>query len=90
MVIEKRLLDLLSILESHIGNATTKVLVVPKPPTLAPPPPTQTKPTDKKWKRDTKEGKGSTEEGEIQEETLPEQTKVAKVTRSQQRRGGET
>ena len=35
-------------------------------------------------------GKGSAEEGETQEETPPEQTKVTKVTQSQQRRGGET
>ena len=37
MVIEKRLPDLLSLLESHVGDATPKVPVVPKPPTPAPP-----------------------------------------------------
>ena len=89
-MIEKRLSDLLSVLESHARDATSKVPVVLRPTTPAPPPPTQTEPTNKKWKRDQKGGKVSTKEGEIQEETLPEQTKVAKVTRSQQRRGGET
>ena len=36
---------------------------------------------------DKKGGKSSTEEGEIQEETLPEQTKVSKMSRPQQRKG---
>ena len=58
--------------------------------TLVPPPPTQTELVDKKRKWDKKGGKGSAKEGEIQEETPPKQAKVAKVTRSQQRRGGET
>ena len=67
MVIEKKLPDLLSLLESHAGDATPKIAVVMRPPTpiLPPPPPTQTEPVDKKRKRDTKGGKGSTEEGEI-------------------------
>ena len=38
MMIEKRLLGLLSLLESHAGDATPEVLVVPKPPMPAPPP----------------------------------------------------
>lgn len=50
MVIEKRLLDLLSLLESHSGDATPEVPVVPKAPTLASPPPTRTNPIDKKRK----------------------------------------
>ena len=63
---------------------------MPKPSTLAPPPPSQTETTDKKWKRDKKGGKGSSEEGEIHEEAPPEQSKATKVSRTQQRRGGET
>ena len=48
MVIEKKLPDLLSILESHTGDATPEVPVVPRPPTPAPSPPTQTKLIGKK------------------------------------------
>ena len=66
MVIEKKLPDLLSLLESHAGDATPEIAVVLRPPTpILPPPPTQTEPVDKKRKRDKKGGKGSTEEGEI-------------------------
>ena len=67
MVIEKKLPDLLSLLESHAGDATPEIAVVLRPltPILPPPPPTQTEPVDKKRKRDKKGGKGSTEEGEI-------------------------
>ena len=65
MVIEKKLLDLLSLLKFHTGGATPEIPVVPKPSTLASPPLTQTKPGDKKQKRDKKGGKRSTEEGEI-------------------------
>lgn len=54
MVIEKRLLDLLSLLESHTGDATPEVPVVPKASTLASPPPTRTNPIDKKRKREKK------------------------------------
>ena len=90
MVIEKKLLELLSLLESHAGDATPEIPVVPRSLTLVPPPPTQTELVDKKRKWDKKGGKGSAKEGEIQEETPPKQAKVAKVTRSQQRRGGET
>ena len=66
-MIEKKLPDLLSLLESHAGDATPEIAVVPRPPTpiLPPPPPTQTEPVDKKRKRYKKGGKGSTEEGEI-------------------------
>ena len=90
MVIEKKLLELLSLLESHAGDATPEIPVVPRSLTLVPPPPTQTELVDKKRKWDKKGGKGSAKEREIQEETPPKQAKVAKVTRSQQRRGGET
>lgn len=54
MVIEKRRLDLLSLLESHTGDATPEVPVVPKAPTLASPPPTQTNPIEKKRKWEKK------------------------------------
>lgn len=37
MVIEKRLPNLLSLLESHAGNATPKVPIVLRPPTPTPP-----------------------------------------------------
>ena len=37
MVIEKRLPNLLSLLESHASDATPEVPVVPRPPTPAPP-----------------------------------------------------
>ena len=40
MVIEKKLLELLSLLESHTGDATPEILVVPTSPILVPPPPT--------------------------------------------------
>ena len=65
MVIEKKLADLLSLLESHVGDATPKVLVVLRPPIPTPPPPPQNDPTDKKRKRDKKAGKGAAEKGEI-------------------------
>ena len=90
MVLEKRMLVPLSLLESHAGTTTPKVPIVPRPPTLIPPPPPQTKLADKKRKRDRKGGKSSTEEGEIHEETPPEQTKVSKMSRTQKRRGGDS
>lgn len=63
MVIEKRLPDLLSLLESYSGDATPEVLTVPMPPSPAPPP--QIDPTGKIRKRDKKGGKGIAEEGKI-------------------------
>ena len=57
MVLEKRMLDLLSLLESHVGGATPKIPIVPKPPTPAPPPPSQIKTADKKWKRNKREAR---------------------------------
>lgn len=89
MVIEKRLLDLLPLLESHARDATPKVPVVPRPQIPAPLPPIQIEPTDNKRKRDKKVGKGTAKEGEIQEETLPEQSRGLRATRSQQRKRGE-
>ena len=50
MVLEKRMPDLLSLLESHVGGATPKVPIVPRPPTPTLPPPSQTEMADKKWK----------------------------------------
>ena len=47
MVIEKRLPDLLSLLESHFGDATLEIPMVPRPPTPASPPPPQIDPADK-------------------------------------------
>ena len=64
MVIEKKLPNLLSLLESHVDDATLEVLVVSRPPTPTPPPP-QNDQTDKKRKRDKKAGKGAAEKGEI-------------------------
>ena len=64
MVIEKKLPDLLSLLESHVDDATSEVLVVSRLPTSTPPPP-QNDPTNKKRKRDKKAGKGAAEKGEI-------------------------
>ena len=90
MVIKKKLPDLLSLLESHTGTTAPEVPIVPRPPTPITPGPVQTEATDKKCKRDKKEGKGPIEEGEVQEEAPPEPTKVAKVTRAQQRRGMES
>ena len=90
MVIEKKLPDLLFLLESHAGTATPKVPIVPRPLTPIPLALVQTKAADKKRKRDKKGGKGPIEEGEIQEEAPPKPTKVAKVTRAQQRRGVES
>nr|POF00739.1 hypothetical protein CFP56_77029 [Quercus suber] len=89
MVIEKRLLDLLSLLESRASDATTEVPVVPRPLIPAPSFPPQTNPTDKKRKQGKKSGKGITDEGKIYEETSSEQTKGPNATKSQQKRGGE-
>lgn len=83
MAIKKSLSDLLSLLESHAGDVTPEVPVVPRPPTLAPYPPPQTIPTDKKRKRGKKARNDITEVGEIQEETPLEQTKGLKATWSQ-------
>jgi len=57
MVIEKRLPDLLSLLESHARTITSKILVVPRPPTPIPPPLPQSEPIEKKGKGTKKEGK---------------------------------
>ena len=89
MVIEKRLLDLLSLLESHFGDATPEIPMVLRPPTPAFPPPPQTDPADKIRKRDKKGGKGIVEEVEIQEETPSEQARGPNAIQSQQRKGGE-
>ena len=43
MVIEKKLPDLLSLLESHAGDATPEIAVVLRPPTPILPPPPQLK-----------------------------------------------
>ena len=86
MVIEKRLPDLLSLLESHARATVPKVPVIPKPLTPIPLTPAQTKPTDKKQKMDKRGGKGVVEEGEVQEETPHEPIKMTKVTRTQQRK----
>ena len=90
MVIEKKLPNLLSLLESHARTVAPEVPVVPRPPTPIPPTRVQTEPTDKKGKRDKKGGKGVVEEGEVQEETPPKPTKVAKMTRTQQGKGVES
>lgn len=89
MVIEKRIPDLLSLLESHAGDATHEVPMVPRPLTPTPLPPTQTDLVDKKRKKDKKAGKGTAEESKIQEETPLEKTRGPKAIRSQQRRVGE-
>jgi len=62
MVIEKRVPDLLSLLESHTSDATSEIPVVPRPPSPTPP---QIDPVDKKRKRDKKARKGVVEEGMI-------------------------
>ena len=90
MVIEKRLPDLVSLLESHVGTSGSEVPIIPKPPTHIPFAPTQTEPTNKKRKRDKKGGKGVFEEGEFQEETPLKPTKIIKVTGAQQRKGVES
>nr|POE92508.1 hypothetical protein CFP56_37952 [Quercus suber] len=83
MVIEKRLPDLLSLLQSHSRDANLEISMVPRPPTLASPLPPQNNPANKIKKRDKKGGKGIIEEGETQEETPPKQTKGPKATQSQ-------
>ena len=62
MVIEKKLPDLLFLLESHAGTATPKVPIVPRPLTPIPLALVQTKAANKKRKRDKKGGKGPIEE----------------------------
>ena len=69
MVIEKRVPDLLSLLESHVSEATTEISVVPRPSTPAPAPFPQIDPVDNKRKRDKNARNGIVEKGEIQEET---------------------
>lgn len=88
MVIEKRLPNLLSLLESHAGNATHKVPMVLRPPAPTPLPP-KTNLVDKKMKRDKKARKGTGEEGEIQEDTPLEKTRGPKAIRSKQKRARE-
>ena len=46
MVLEKRMPNLLSLLESHVGGAIPEVPIMPRPPTSTPPPPSQTKTAD--------------------------------------------
>lgn len=65
MVIEKRVLDLLSLLESHARKATLKISVVLRPPTPAPAPSPQIDPVDNKRKMDKKARNGVIEEGKI-------------------------
>nr|POF21366.1 hypothetical protein CFP56_43490 [Quercus suber] len=63
MVIEKRVPDLLALLESHAGEATPEVLVVSRPSTLAPPSPSQTDHTDRKRKMERKQEKRLSKRG---------------------------
>nr|POF02845.1 hypothetical protein CFP56_10903 [Quercus suber] len=70
MVIEKKLPDLLSLLESHAGGATPEVLMMPRPPTPVPLPPAQTNPADKKRMRDKKGGKAQSRKGRFQKTLL--------------------
>ena len=86
MVIEKRLPDLLSLLESHARAIVPKVLVIPKPLTPIPVAPAQTELADKKRIMDKRGGKRVVKEGEVQEETPHEPIKMTKVTRTQQRK----
>nr|POF16800.1 hypothetical protein CFP56_66199 [Quercus suber] len=65
MVIENRLPDLLSLLESYVGTTSSEIPVVPKPPMPIPLPLPQIKLAEKKWKRDKKRGKGFFEKGEV-------------------------
>ena len=67
MVIKKRVPDLLSLLESHVSEATTEISVVLRPSTPAPSP--QIYLVNNKRKRDKKARNGVVEKGEIQEET---------------------
>lgn len=87
-MIEKKLPDLLSLLESHARDATPEVVVVPRPPHRSLPLKLKLNMLTRNGRGDNKGGKGSTEEREIQEETPLEQSKATKVTRAQQRRGG--
>ena len=86
MVIEKRLSDLLSLLESHARATVPKVPVIPKPLTPIPVAPAQTEPADKKRIMDKRGGKRVIKEGEVQEETPHEPIKMTKVTCTQQRK----
>nr|POE62070.1 hypothetical protein CFP56_29313 [Quercus suber] len=90
MVIERRLPDLLSLLESHAGTTMHGVPVILRPPTPIILAPVQIKPVDKKRKMERIGGKGVVEEGEVQEETHPKPTKVVKITHTQQRKGVES
>ena len=58
MVLEKRMIDLLSLLENHVGTTTPEVPIVPKPLTPIPPTPTQNEPADKKQKKGQERWKG--------------------------------
>lgn len=83
MVLEKRLPNLLSLLESHAGTTVPEFPIVPRPPTPIILDLVKTETTDKKRKRDSRGGKGIVEEGEVQEEISLEPTKVIKVTCTQ-------
>lgn len=69
MAIEKRLPNLLSLLESYIGTTVPEVLVIPKPLTPIIHALVQIEPADKEQKKDRRGGKGVVEEGKVQEET---------------------
>ena len=90
MVIERRLPELLSLLESHARTTMPEVPVNPRPLTPTLPAPAQIELADKKRKRNKRGGKGVVEEGEIQEDSPPEPTKVVQVTPTQQRKGAES
>lgn len=73
MVIEKRVPNLLSLIESHAGEAAPEISVVSRPPTPTPTPTPapspRIDPVDNKRKRENKARNGVIEEGDIQEET---------------------
>ena len=63
MVIEKRVPDLLALLESYAGEATLEVPIVPRPSTPTPPPPSQIDLANKKKKRERKLERGLLKRG---------------------------
>nr|POE54659.1 hypothetical protein CFP56_47300 [Quercus suber] len=79
MVIEKRLPDLLSILESHIEDVTLEVPIMPRPPSSIPPPPTQFDLADKKWKRDKKGEKVPSRKGKSKKKLLLNKLRLPKL-----------
>lgn len=79
MVLQRKNISLLALLESHTGGTTLEVAINPHPPTPFPSRVSPAEALEKKRKKDKKARKGMSEEGEIQPTKDQEPSKGVKA-----------